>query len=160
MVSGPGNHPEVAQRRRSLSCARQRSDPLQTGRAHALASESATDTGQEKGKGSCREMTRANSQMGRTDRESLLRIARLRERTTKNALVELGAQLLADLEQRITAVYHYDQDEIWKEAYRIAEQEAKIAQAKVKERSRELGIPERFAPRAGFGLVSPRRERN
>jgi hypothetical protein len=86
------------------------------------------------------------AKMTKADRENLLKIARLRERVTKSGLLEAGAQLLVDLDKQLEATYHFDQDQVWQESLAIATQAAKEAQAKVKERCRELGIPDRFAP--------------
>ncbi len=86
------------------------------------------------------------NEMSKSDRDNLLRIAKMRERVAKSGLAEAGAQLLADLDKQLDTSYSFDSDEIWKEALRAAEQVVKEAQAKVKERSRALGIPERFAP--------------
>lgn len=84
--------------------------------------------------------------MNKTDRESLLRIARMREKVTKSGLAEAGAQLLVDLDTQLATSYKFDSDEIWKEALHLANQAAKAAQAEVQKRCRELGIPDRFAP--------------
>jgi|ERR1700730_5262688 hypothetical protein len=95
------------------------------------------------------------------EQTNLLSIARMRERVTKSQLEEVGAQILVDLDKQLDAYYSFNSDEILKEAHRIADEACKEAQAKVEERNRELGIPERFAPslhlqlvqcwRAGFG---------
>jgi hypothetical protein len=87
-----------------------------------------------------------NAKMSKADRESLLKIARLRERVTKSGLAEVGAQLLVDLDKQLDTTYSFDQDKIWAESLAIATQAAQEAQAKVRERCRELGIPSRFAP--------------
>lgn len=87
-----------------------------------------------------------NGQITKAEREDLLRVARLRERVTKSGIVELAAQLLADLEKQLDAGYPFDSDKVWQESYRIAEKPVTEAQAKVHVRCRELGIPDRFAP--------------
>lgn len=87
-----------------------------------------------------------DAKMSKADRENLLKIARMRERVTKSALLEVGAQLLVDLDKQLESSYGFDQDQVWRESIEIASQAAKEAQAKVRERCRELGIPDRFAP--------------
>jgi hypothetical protein len=95
-----------------------------------------------------------NEIMTRADRESLLKIACARERVTKSGLIEAGAKLLADFDQQLEAAYSFDDDKIWKEAAQIALQVAEEAQAKVRERSRELGIPDQFEPSIHTGWLS------
>lgn len=80
------------------------------------------------------------------EQTNLLHIAKMRERTTKSSLEEVGANLLVDLDRQLDTYYAFSSDEIWKEAHRIADEACKEAQAKVVARNRELGIPERFAP--------------
>jgi hypothetical protein len=87
-----------------------------------------------------------SAKMTKADRENLLRVARMRERVTKSGLQEVGAQLLVDLDKQLESSYSFDQDKIWRESIEMARQAAQEAQAKVKERCRELGIPDRFAP--------------
>lgn len=87
-----------------------------------------------------------NGKMTKADRESLLRVARMRERVTKSGLAEVGSRLLVDLDKQLDAYYSFDSDEIWKESLKIATKATKEAQTKVSARCRELGIPDRFAP--------------
>ncbi len=84
--------------------------------------------------------------MTNKEQTNLISIAKLRERVTKSQLEEVGAQLLVDLDRQLDSYYSFDSDETWKEAHRIADEACKEAQTKVKERNRQLGIPERFAP--------------
>jgi hypothetical protein len=51
--------------------------------------------------------------------------------------------LLANFEAQFAAEYHFDQDEIWRQAHAVANEAA----ATIAERCRELGVPARFAPR-------------
>jgi len=85
--------------------------------------------------------------MTKADRESLLKLARLRERVSKSGLIEVGKQLLADLEQQFDTTYPFNRDEVWTEAVREAKELVKEAQKRVIERNRTLGIPARFAPK-------------
>ncbi|SRR5260221_3380015 len=84
--------------------------------------------------------------MTNKEQTNLLSIAKLREKVTKSNLEEVGAQLLVDLDKQLDSFYSFDSDETWKEAHRIADEARKEAQAKVEERNRQLGIPDRFAP--------------
>lgn len=56
------------------------------------------------------------------------------------------AAMLADFEQKIAAVYSFDQDAVWQEAMQIATEAAKKAQEMVAQRCEERGIPKPFAP--------------
>jgi hypothetical protein len=87
--------------------------------------------------------------MTKADRESLLKLARLRERVAKSGLIEVGKQLVADLEKQLDARYPFNRDEVWAEAVRAASEAFDQAQRKIEERSRQLGIPDRFAPSLG-----------
>lgn len=84
--------------------------------------------------------------MSKSEREDLQRLIRQRERVQKAAAKERSAQLLAEFENQLGSEYSFDQDAVWEEATRLAEQEVKKAQARVAERCRELGIPNQFAP--------------
>jgi hypothetical protein len=85
-------------------------------------------------------------QITKAEREDLLRVARMRERVTKCALLEVGARLLVDFDNQLDAAYFFDSDEIWKQSWEVVQQAAQDANFKVKKRCRELGIPDRFAP--------------
>ncbi|SRR5258707_1179968 len=87
-----------------------------------------------------------NGELTKADRESLLKLARLRERVAKSGLIEMGKQLVADLEKQLDARYPFNRDEVWAAAMRAATEAVEEAQKKIEERSRQLGIPERFAP--------------
>jgi len=97
--------------------------------------------------------------MTKTEREDLTRLIRNREKVMKTAASQRSAELLAEFEQQLASVYHYDQDEIWKVAFEAAEDAVEAARAAGVARSRELGIPDRFAPDIGVRCVqsAPRR---
>jgi hypothetical protein len=90
-----------------------------------------------------------NDELTKADRESLLKLARLRERVAKSGLIEVGKRLAADLEIQLDARYPFNRDEVWAEAVQAATEAFDQAQKKIKERSRQLGIPDRFAPSLG-----------
>lgn len=85
--------------------------------------------------------------MTRADRETLLNIARKRERLAKTEAKERAAQLAADFELQLDRRYHYDENEIWSEATRLAKTVVEDAQAKVAAECQRLGIPSQFAPK-------------
>ena len=88
--------------------------------------------------------------MTKGEREDLQRLVRQREKVLKSAAKQRSSELLADFENQLGAEYHYDQDEVWEEATRIAKQEVAKASAKVAAREAQLGIPENFAPDISF----------
>ena len=86
------------------------------------------------------------SEMTKGERADLARLIRHRERLSKAAVAERAAELLADFEQQVGTIYSYDDDAIWKAAKEAGERAIEAAEAQIAERSRELGIPKRFAP--------------
>ena len=64
----------------------------------------------------------------------------------KTEVKQRRLELMADFERQLSAVFSYDQDEIWKGAHALAEQAVKDAQVVIEERCRELNIPREFAP--------------
>ena len=84
--------------------------------------------------------------ISRSEREDLQRLIRQREKVLKSAAKQRSAELLADFENQMGSEYAFDNDEVWEQATEAAKREVKKAQAKVEERCRELGIPQRFAP--------------
>lgn len=89
------------------------------------------------------------SQTGRMtkgEREDLLRLIKQRERVAKSGAEQRSAVLLAEFEQQISAVYAFDQDSVWRQAYEAAAAAFAKANAEIAARSAELGIPEPFQP--------------
>lgn len=85
--------------------------------------------------------------MTRSDRDTLVKIARQRERLAKSEAKERAAQLTADFEKQLDRKYHYDENDIWSESYKIAEAAVKSAQSAVADECSRLGIPAQFAPK-------------
>lgn len=59
---------------------------------------------------------------------------------------EQAAKCLADFEKKLSSIYSYDQDEVWKRATEEALAEVQKAQDKIDERCRKLGIPKDLSP--------------
>ena len=78
-------------------------------------------------------------------------LIRKQEGLLKTATDQRAAELKADFEDQISAIYSFDADEVWRDAYRIAEKAVKDAQAVVADRCAELGIPKEFAPGLSCG---------
>jgi hypothetical protein len=84
--------------------------------------------------------------MTKGEREDLQRLIRRREQVLKSAAGQRSAELLADFEQQLASVYHYDQDQVWAQAYRVVGEAAREAAGTIAQRCEELGIPSQFAP--------------
>ncbi len=88
--------------------------------------------------------------MTKGEREDLQRLIRQREKVLKSAAKQRSSELLADFENQLGSIYSFDDDAVWKEAARIAGEEAAKADAKVAARAAQLGIPKDFAPKCSF----------
>jgi hypothetical protein len=84
--------------------------------------------------------------MTRTDRESLLKVCRLRAKVAKADVAALGAERKAEFERQLATIYSFDDDAVWKQAMAEAAAAARDAQKIVEERCKRLGIPREFAP--------------
>jgi hypothetical protein len=88
--------------------------------------------------------------MTQTDRNSLLQLCRMRARVAKADTVAIAARRLAEFAAQLAAIYHWDSDDTWREIYRMAEAVVERAREEIQARSKELGIPKRFAPDLGL----------
>jgi hypothetical protein len=93
----------------------------------------------------------APSPMSKGEREDIQRLVRQREKVLKSAAKQRSSELLADFENQMGSEYSFDQDEVWEQAQKLAENVVQKAQAQVAARCRELGIPDQFAPSLGLG---------
>ena len=89
--------------------------------------------------------------MTRIEREDLLKVCRMRAKVAKGEVDALAAAQKADFAAQLAAIYHWDTDEIWKQAKEAATAITARANEQIRERARELGIPPRFMP----GLDKP-----
>lgn len=87
--------------------------------------------------------------MTKGERTELISLCKQRARVAKAMAGERAAELLADFEAQLAAVYAWDDDETWAEAYKIADAAIADANSQIAERCRELGIPKTFAPSLG-----------
>lgn len=90
------------------------------------------------------------SAMTKGEREDLQRLIRQREKVLKSAAKQRSTELLADFENSLGAILHYDNDPTWAQAVEIAKQEVEKANTKIAARSAALGIPKDFAPSINF----------
>jgi hypothetical protein len=92
--------------------------------------------------------------MTRGEREDLQKLIRNRERVLKSAAKNRSAQLLADFENQMSAIYRPEDDPAWRAAAEAAARVCKKAQKEVEARCREMGIPAEFAPSIAVGWYS------
>jgi hypothetical protein len=85
--------------------------------------------------------------MNKGEREDLQRLIRQREKVLKSTAKQRSAELLADFENQIGSEFSFDNDAAWAQAYKEAEIAIAKARTIIAKRCRELGIPDRFAPR-------------
>lgn len=87
------------------------------------------------------------SEMTRSEREDLQKLARRREKLAKAQADARAAELMADFERQMASVYSWDDDLTWKNAATAAAAAITEADKLVAARCAELGIPEEFRPR-------------
>ncbi len=98
-------------------------------------------------------MVSAGPAISRSEREDLQRLIRQRDRVLKSAAKQRSAELLADFENQMGGQYHAEDDPIWAEVCKTAEQVVAKAQQQVAARCRELGIAKQFAPSLDIGWM-------
>ena len=86
----------------------------------------------------------------RRKREDLARIARLRARVARTSVAQREAELLASVEQQLSAQYAVDAP-VWSEITTEAKRAVTAADEELAARCRELGIPEEFRPSLNIG---------
>jgi hypothetical protein len=89
--------------------------------------------------------------MTRADRDTLVKIARQRERVAKSEAKERAAALIANFEKQLDRQYSFDENEVWKLAHDLADKAMSEANSKIAEECARLGIPEEFAPSMSLG---------
>ena len=89
--------------------------------------------------------------MTKTERTDLCRLIRRREKVSKTAATQRAAELKADVEQKLSAIYSSDDDETFSKLYQEAKKAAQEADAGIKSRCEELGMPASFAPGISLG---------
>jgi hypothetical protein len=85
------------------------------------------------------------AEMTATEREQLLKLARRREEVAKSELKSRSAQLLADVEAQLAAMYKIDH-ELWAEITRQAKRAVEEADQTIARICRTNGIPDEFRP--------------
>jgi hypothetical protein len=86
----------------------------------------------------------------RTERADLQKVARLRARVARNQIGAREADLVAQMEAELSAIYPPN-DPRWADITAEADEAVKAADARVAEACRVAGIPEEFRPSIGMG---------
>jgi hypothetical protein len=89
--------------------------------------------------------------MTKAEQADLLKLIRARERLHTAHASERKAALIANLEAKLSPIYHYDNDKTWKAAYQQARRVADECKAQIAARCAEMGIPAEFAPGIDLG---------
>lgn len=84
--------------------------------------------------------------MTRAEREELKALNRQRARVAKASIEQRKAELLADIEEQLAAIYGAN-DEAWQDLAEEAERLVRALDAQLAERCRERGIQPEFRPR-------------
>jgi hypothetical protein len=97
-------------------------------------------------------MRNGRAAMTKGERDDLIKLIKQRERVQKAAAEERSKELLADFERHLGTIFKFDCDEVWKVANDAAHAAVDEANEKIRQRSKELGIPQEFAPNISWGL--------
>jgi hypothetical protein len=91
-------------------------------------------------------VTELSRKLSRHETHDLSMIIKDRTKVLRAHADEQAAACLADFEQKLAAVYTFDQDEIWKAATEAALKVVSAGNAEIAKRCEALGIPKTFAP--------------
>ena len=96
----------------------------------------------------------ANSKgMAKAERQELAKLVRRREQVAKSTVALRAKELWADFERKLAARYHWDQEQVWKDAHEAVRRAVQEGDEKVAEHCRKLGIPEEFRPKLRMGWM-------
>lgn len=96
----------------------------------------------------------ADAKMTKGERDELLRLIRARERVGKSAAGDRAAQMMAEFERQVSAIYAFNTDETWAAIYSEGARLFQELNERVTARSEELGIPKEFQPRLQIGWAA------
>jgi hypothetical protein len=96
----------------------------------------------------------AARRLSRNETHDLGMIIKERTKVLRSHAEEQAARCLVDFEQKVSKIYSYDQDEVWKRATEDAMLEVSKAQDKIDERCRRLGIPKDLSPQLALSWES------
>jgi len=90
------------------------------------------------------------NRMTKGERDDLIRLIKQRERVCKTAADQRSTAMLAEFEQKISAVHDFATNDVWKAASDAAIAAAKKANEEVEAEADKLGIPKEFQPKINF----------
>lgn len=90
-----------------------------------------------------------DERLTRAERQDLLRVARMRAKHSRTMLDARKAELLADLEEQLSARFPVN-DPRWEDVTREAEQAVAAANDRIEEVCQQVGVPLEFAPHLGL----------
>ena len=99
-------------------------------------------------------MSADRPEITKAERADLAKLARLRERVAKEDAAVRASELRTDLELQLSAIYSFDQEEVWQAAREAVTDAATTANAAVSARCAEMGIPAEFRPSVSVGWSS------
>jgi len=85
--------------------------------------------------------------MSKAERKELAALVRRREKLAKSDVDRVAAERLASFEKQAASYYRADDDDVWAEHARVAEQAVADANVVIAERCHQLGVPDWTAPR-------------
>lgn len=91
------------------------------------------------------------AEMTKSDRDTLIKIARQRERVAKSSAKERSKQLIADFEEQLDRRYSFDENEVWAAAEASVSAALEKAQDQIAAECERIGIPKEFAPSINAG---------
>lgn len=95
-------------------------------------------------------MSAASRPMTKGEREDLIRLVKQRERVAKTAAEQRSSAMLAEFEQKISAIHSFATNEVWSAAVQACGDAAKKAAAEIEAEADRLGIPKEFQPKIDF----------
>ena len=93
----------------------------------------------------------AGRRLSRQETHDLGMIIKERTKVLRAHAAEQAAACMADFEKKLSTIYSYDQDEVWKRVTEEAMEVIKKAQEKIEAQAAKKGIPRDLAPRLLLG---------
>jgi hypothetical protein len=89
--------------------------------------------------------------LSRQETHDLGMIIKERTKVLRAHAAEQATACMADFERKLSTIYHYDQDEVWKRVTEEAMEVIKKAQEKIEAQAAKKGIPKDLAPQLLLG---------
>lgn len=89
--------------------------------------------------------------LSRQETHDLGMIIKERTKVLRAHALEQAKACMADFEKKLSTIYHYDQDEVWKRVTEDAMEVIKRAQEKIEAQAAKKGIPKDLAPQLLLG---------